>query len=207
MRLNKQDGGHRISISVTNNEVSASDKIVLRESGLRAGDSEWEQWGICEHITKPRIEAAVTGRTPDSDPIKGEYKFTDEFPIADGFEENIEFFTLTYEAPLRVASNREFVKIAPLLWLRAGSRGRRIDDISAGWDVAETYGVLVDLDQAEYFLKAIAASEEVATAYIVTDEDRLFESVSHELPDSVEPVRLYEAYLRNFEIESGRGSL
>ena len=66
--------------------------------------------------------------------------------MADGFEENVEFFTLTYEAPLRVASNREFAKIAPLLWLRAGSRGRRIDDISAGWDVADAYGVLADLD-------------------------------------------------------------
>jgi hypothetical protein len=40
-----------------------------------------------------------------------------------------------------------------------------------------------------------------------TDEDRLFESVAHELPGHVEPVRLYEAYLRNFEIESGRGSV
>ena len=40
-----------------------------------------------------------------------------------------------------------------------------------------------------------------------TDEDRLFESVSRELPDHIEPVRLYEAYLRNFEIESGRGAL
>ena len=66
--------------------------------------------------------------------------------MADGFEENVEFFTLTYEAPLRVASNREFAKIAPLLWIRAGSRGRRIDDISAGWDVADVYGVLADLD-------------------------------------------------------------
>ena len=42
---------------------------------------------------------------------------------------------------------------------------------------------------------------------IVTDEDRLFEVVAQQLPDHVEPVRLYEAYLRNFEIESGRGSL
>ena len=67
--------------------------------------------------------------------------------MADGFEENVEFFTLTYEAPLRVASNREFAKIAPLLWMRAGSRGRRIDDISTGWDVADAYGVLADLDQ------------------------------------------------------------
>ena len=45
--------------------------------------------------------------------------------------------------------NREFAKIAPLLWMRAGSRGRRIDDISAGWDVADTYGVLADLDQTD----------------------------------------------------------
>ena len=127
MRLNKQDGGRRASISVTNNEVSADEQKGLREQGLRPGDPDWEQWGICEYITKPRIAAAITGTTPDGEPIKGDYKFTDEFPMADGFEENVEFFTLTYEAPLRVASNRDFPKIAPLLWLRAGSTGRRID--------------------------------------------------------------------------------
>lgn len=38
-------------------------------------------------------------------------------------------------------------------------------------------------------------------------DELLFEAVARELPDHVEPVRLYEAYLRNFEIESGRGSL
>ena len=105
MRLNKQDGGRRQSILVTNNEVSrrraegaAREGTATR--GLRSGSS----WGICEYITKPRIAAAITGKTPDGEPIKGDYKFTDEFPMADGFEENVEFFTLTYEAPLRVAS-------------------------------------------------------------------------------------------------------
>ena len=152
-----------------------------------------------------RLAAAITGDTPGGDPIKGEYKFTDEFPIAEGLEENVEFFTLTYEAPLRVASHRDFERIAPLLWLRAGSRGRRIDDLTRGWDVAEAYGVIGDLDEVEPFLKALAEQAELDIAFIVTDEDRLFESVVRELPDHVEPVRLYEAYLRNFEIESGRG--
>ncbi len=207
MRLNKQDGGHRVSISVTNNEVSADEQAALRKKGLRPGDPDWERWGICERITNPRILAAITGKTPDGDPIKGDYKFTDEFPMSDGFEENVEFFTLSYEAPLRVASNREFAKIASLLWIRAGARGRRVDNISKGWDVADAYGVLADLDHTEDFLKAIAINDNVAVAYVVTDEDRLFESVAQELPDHVEPVRLYEAYLRNFEIESGRGSL
>lgn len=207
MRLNRQDGGRRCSIMVTNNEVAADEQESLRQKGLRPGDPEWEKCGICEYITKPRIEAAITGRTPSGEPIKGDYQFTDEFPMADGFEENVEFFTLTYEAPLRVASNREFARIAPLLWLRAGARGRRLDDISKGWDVADAYGVLADLDHTDEFLQAIAANSDIAIAYIVTDEERLFESVAQNLSDRVEPVRLYEAYLRNFEIESGRGSL
>ncbi len=207
IRLNKQDGGRRQSIMVTNNEVAADEQKELREKGLRPGDPEWERLGICDYITKPRIEAAITGRTPDGVPIDGDYKFTDEFAMASGFDENVEFFTLTYEAPLRVASNREFAKIAPLLWLRAGARGRRISDISPGWDVADAYGVLADLDHTESFLKAVAANQGVGVAYVVTDEDRLFECVARELPATVEPVRLYEAYLRNFEIESGRGSL
>jgi adenine-specific DNA-methyltransferase len=207
MRLNKQDGGRRQSISVTNNEVAAEEQKALRAQGLRAGDPQWEQWGICDYITKPRVAAAVTGRTPTGATVAGNYKFTDEFPMADGFEENAEFFTLTYEAPLRVSSHRDFRKIAPLLWLRAGAAGGRIEDVPKGWDVAGTYGVLADLNQSEAFVKAVAATDGIRIAFIVTDEDRLFESVVRELPDHVEPVRMYEAYLQNFDIETMRSAL
>ncbi|MCM3695940.1 site-specific DNA-methyltransferase [Microbacterium oleivorans] len=204
MRLNKQDGGRRRSISVTNNEVSADEQAKLRKQNLRPGDPDWEQWGICDYITKPRIRAAITGQTPDGKPIKGDYKFTDVFPMADGFDENVEFFTLTYEAPMRVQSNREFARIAPFLWLRAGSQGRRIESLETGWDVADAYGVLADLDQTDAFLTALANTPSVAIAYIVTDEDRLFEAISRELPSGVEPVRLYQSYLSNFEIDAMR---
>ena len=47
--------------------------------------------------------------------------------MAEGFEENVEFFTLTYETLRRVGYHRAFAHIAPLLWLRAGSEGRIID--------------------------------------------------------------------------------
>jgi len=47
MRLNHQDGGLRQCISVTNNEVAADEQTTLRKQGLRPGDPEWEQWGIC----------------------------------------------------------------------------------------------------------------------------------------------------------------
>jgi len=198
MRLNKQDGGRRQCISVTNNEVSADEQKKLREQGLRPGDPEWERWGICDYITKPRIRAAITGRTPDGDPIKGDYKFTDEFPMSDGFTANAEFFTLTYEAPRTIAHHKSFEAIAPLLWLKAGATGRRIDRATDTFEVADTYGVLFSVDAAGDFLAELVDHEGARMAFIVTDDERAFQMVCADLPDHVEPVRLYESYLASF---------
>lgn len=204
MRLNKQDGGRRQCISVTNNEVAADEQKSLRERNLRPGDPDWEKWGICDYITKPRIEAAIIGKTPDGHPIKGDYKFIDEFPMALGFEENAEFFTLTYETPVSVNHNRAFSRIAPLLWLRAGCRGRHVDKLpDAGWEVTDAYGLLVDVDSATPFCKAVRKAKGLRVVYIVTDDDRRFQAIARRLPEGVEPVRLYESYLTNFSFSNG----
>jgi adenine-specific DNA-methyltransferase len=204
MRLNKQDGGRRQCISVTNNEVSADEQRKLREARLRPGDPGWEEHGICDFITKPRIRAAITGETPEGEPIKGDYKFTDEFPMAEGFEENAAFFTLTYESPVAIGHNRAFERIAPMLWLRAGAEGRVIERVAeAGWDVVDTYGVLFDLDHTDAFCEAVAKADGLRVAFVVSDDDRRFQSVVRRLPEGVEPVRLYESYLSNFRFVAG----
>ena len=207
IRLNKQDGGRRRCISVTNNEVGADEQKALRKQGLRPGDPEWEQWGICDYITKPRVTAAITGKTPAGDPIKGDYKFTDEFPMADGFEENAAFFTLTYEDPLSIRHHRAFERVAPMLWLRAGSRGRVIDDLGEdGWDVAEAYGVLENIDLMAEFVARVAEVETVKTVFVVTDSDAAFQMTCRDLPERVTAVRLYESYLHNFMINRRAGA-
>ncbi|MGQ4534590.1 site-specific DNA-methyltransferase [Dermabacteraceae bacterium P13115] len=205
MRLNKQDGGRRQCISVTNNEVSADEQKKLRRQGLRPGDPEWESLGICDYITKPRVTAAITGKTPDGNPIKGDYKFTDEFPMADGFEENAAFFTLTYESPLSVRHGRAFERVAPMLWLRAGSQGRIITSLGGrGWDVSDVYSILENFNHAAEFFEALADTSGVRTVFFVTDDDAVFQMACRRLPEDVEPVRLYSSYLQNFEINRGR---
>ena len=206
MRLNKQDGGRRRSISVTNNEVSAEEQVKLRKQGLRPGDPEWEQWGICDYVTKPRVEAAITGRTPAGEPIKGDYKFTDEFPMADGFDANARFFTLTYEPPTRVRHNRAFREIAPMLWLRAGQTGRIIDRIpDKGWDLTDAYGVIENVAASSEFVRAVTERGSVKVVYIVTNDDLVFESMARELADTdAELVRLYSTYLNNFAFQQQR---
>jgi len=207
MRLNKQDGGRRQCISVTNNEVSADEQQALRKQGLRPGDADWEALGICDYITKPRITAAITGRTPEGTPVKGDYKFTDEFPMADGFEENAAFFTLTYEAPLSVRHHRAFERITPMLWLKAGSRGRVITDLGErGWDVAEAYGVVENIDNMPDFLAKIEEVGTLETVFVVTDSDAAFQNACRDLPERVTAVRLYESYLHNFTINRRAGA-
>jgi len=199
-RLNQEDEGTRVSISVTNNEVSAKEAAELEKKKLRPGDPEWEASGICEYITKPRLEAAFTGDTPDGTPIAGSYKFRAEGPMADGLAENVEFFNLTYEDAARVRHGLGFGEIAPLLWLRAGSRGRQVLNTNDTFEMADTYGVLFNVDAAAGFVEAVEAAGEARVAYVVTDDEGQFQTVASQLPSRVEAVRLYEAYLDNARI-------
>ena len=199
MRLNHQDGGHRCSISITNNEVSEDETKKLIKRGLRQGDPDWEALGICRYITKPRVTAAITGKTPEGDPIKGDYKFTDEFPMADGFEENAVFFDLTYEDPDAVELGVAFEEIAPLLWLRAGARGRVIKHEESGYAVSDSYAVLFDFAAVGAFIKALKGNPKVACAFVITDDTARFAGVKAQLP-GLDVVRLYENYLQSFKI-------
>ena len=210
MRLNRQDGGRRRSILVTNNEVSADEARQLSEQGYGDGDPEWEALGIFEHITRPRVTAAVTGMTPDGTPIKGDYKFTDEFPMADGFEENVEFMKLTYLDPVDVELDRAFAAVAPMLWMRAGGQGSMVAErTDASGDplpfaVADRYGVLFDPDRWRDF--AAALPDDARTVFVVTDSAAVFAGVAESLPADLAVVRLYENYLTTFAINQGRAS-
>lgn len=205
MRLNKQDGGNRRSIMVTNNEVSAEEQKALREKGLRPGDTEWEALGIADYVTKPRVTAAITGKTPEGDPIKGDYKFTDKFPMSDGFEANARYFSLEYLNPVMVEYGYAFSRIAPLLWMRAGQVGPVIEELSdRGWEVTDFYAVIENCDDAPAFIEAVKQRPSITHVYIITDNASVYRRVARGLDDSVQAIQLYESYLTNFAINASR---
>ncbi len=205
MRVNRQDGGKRSSIVVTNNEVSVDEAKELREKGLSPGDPAWEAQGIFQYITKPRVEAAVTGITHTGETVKGDYKFTDEFPMADGFEENIEFVELTYLDRNDVSRGKSFEAIAPLLWMKVGAKGEMIAKQKTTFDAPKNarYAVLFDIDVWPKFVKAIRGRDDLEHVFIVTDSLAMYQQVVAELPVELETTMLYEDYLRNFEINIG----
>ncbi|MHB1489134.1 MAG: site-specific DNA-methyltransferase [Cellulomonas sp.] len=205
MRLNRQDGGTRRCLLVTNNEVSIDEANELRRRGVHPGDAEWEALGICDYITKPRIQAAITGKSTTGAPVSGTYGPVDTSSMADGFRENAEFFTLTYEDPTLVSLGRRFEAIAPLLWVRAGARGARISEVAAeGWSLPARacYGVLFDTSTWGAFVAAAARRDDLTHAFIVTDSLVEYQQVVARLDPSLRTTRLYADYLRSFEINT-----
>ena len=207
-RLNHGDAGRRRSIVITNNEVSEAEDTRLRERGHFPGQPEWESLGIFEHITMPRVKAAITGKTPGGKRVPGHYKFTDEFPIAEGFEENVEFFELTYLDRNTIARGKAYEAIAPLLWMRFGATGSVITKVKQPYAMPKDarYAVLFDVSHWQEFVEALRGREDVLNVCVVTDSIAQFQQVAAEISPSIGVTMLYEDYLRNFEINTGEAS-
>lgn len=202
MRLNAEDDGRRRAILVTNNEISDAEAKRFRARSVFPGDEAWEELGIFNHITKPRVAAAVTGETPAGQPVVGQY--IDGTPYATGFEENVEFYDLTYEDPDLIELGRKFEAIAPLLWLKAGGRGTRVEAREGPWvlPAGGRYGVLFETDTWREFVDAAKARPDVGHVFVVTDSESAFQQIASELPTAVASTRLYDDYIRTFQINT-----
>lgn len=145
--------------------------------------------------------------TPDGEAVVGDYKFTDEFPMADGFKENAVFYDLKYLEPSVITANLAFDEIAPLLWMRAGSVGPIImlgdsDPEDATYEVTDAYGVLFDYAWAPEFIEE-CREHDVDHIFIVTDVDRQYRDMCAEFRGK-DVRQLYKSYLRSFEIGQDR---
>lgn len=199
MRLNKQDGGTRQSILVTNNELASGDAGKLRAAGLHPGDDEWEARGVFEYVCRPRISTVVTGKRPDGS------------TYSDGIAANVEMFDLTYLDPSAVRRGQEFQAVAPLFWLEGGARGDRIEVLpTEGWALTNAYGVLFDIDSLPGFAAAVAATaidgHPPSVLFVITDSPSEYQQAAERLPVGIDAVQLYEDYLSNYTINTLDGA-
>lgn len=314
--LNKEDGGKRRCIMVTNNEVSEEEADSLTAQGFKPGDYEWERLGIARYVAWPRTTCSIKGVDVNGQPISGEYLtyltetkstarkikqlsltlpsgregkalkkqivallgkkqlaqslVTDDcpfivsesypsailfdsnqwedfiealdgqeqireiivvtdnnrrfaalkseiensvgtyeetvpvtFPMADGFEANVEFFKLGFLDKNAIALGRQFREILPLLWLKAGATGKcpkiETEALPDMLVLAENgLAVLIDTVEVETFLCQVV-SDHINTVYIVSDSEQEYMEIARRLGGKA-VYQLYRDYLDNFRI-------
>lgn len=202
--LNAEDNGHRRSICVTNNEVSAEEEEEFTKKGLRPYDAEWEKYGIARYVTWPRTKCTIEGVNVNGEPLEGNY-IDSNIPMSDGFKANAIFCELTYESAWPIRLDNAFDAIALILWMQAGCKGPIIRRIGKRYLTTDHYGVLFDYNQASKFCEKVKNTPSIKTVFVVTDDQRRYSNICRRIPE-IEVHRLYETYLRTFEI-GGEGGL
>ena len=180
MRLNKQDGGRRVCVSVTNNENK-----------------------ICDEVTFPRLKACITGKYPDGSVIEGTYKGRDESPIKEGYEENLEYFKLCYADRENVELGKELPRILPLLWMSSGSKKLLTQEeiqecTKAPYMIFDSFGLITQYRFISEFLNHITNEMELI-AISTFDDERYQWLASHHLAKKC--YQLPQAYVHSMERE------
>ena len=207
MLLNHLDGGHRRCISITNNEVGPDAEKEFTKQGLRPTDNEWQEIGIAKYITWERMKAVITGIASNREPVKGNYKFTEEFPMSDGFKENAIIFDLTYENLWDIKLDRAFNAVAPILWMTAGCKGPIIEKLGKGYATTDYYAVLFQFSALNKLVEVLKDKPTIEHVFAVTNDNDRFAIIQRKLTmiKSQNIHRLYESYLNSFEIVAEGG--
>ena len=125
--------------------------------------------------------------------------------MSDGFKANAIFCELTYESAWPIRLDNAFDAIAPILWMQAGCKGSIIRRIGKSYLTTDYYGVLFNYNQASKFCEKVKNTPSIKTVFVVTDDQRRYSNICRRLPEN-DVHRLYEPYLRTFEI-GGEGGL
>ena len=209
--LNAEDGGKRQCIMVTNNEVSDEESKQLLAKGYMPGDAEWEKLGIANYVTWPRTVCSINGKDIKGEKLKGNYIGSD-IPMADGFKANAVFFKLGFLDKTSVQLGRQFKELLPLLWLKAGgwekcpeSEKLIKDNVLPHYIILPKnhFAVLIDEKFFSEFELKVNAEKEIWTAFIVTDFEKGFKSMTKSL-NVKKSYQLYRDYLDNFRINVER---
>ena len=209
--LNAEDGGKRQCVMVTNNEVSDEESKQLRAKGFTPGDAEWENLGIANYVTWPRTVCSINGKDIKGENLKGNYIGSD-IPMADGFKANAVFFKLGFLDKTSVQLGRQFKELLPLLWLKAGGWGKCPeseklikDNILPPYIILPEnhFAVLIDEKFFSEFESRVNSENEIWTAYIVTDFEKGFKSMTKSM-NVKKSYQLYRDYLDNFRINTER---
>ena len=218
MRLNEQDGGHRKSITITNNEVSLQNNKKFSAQGLQSGDPEWESHGVYEYATKPRLTAAITGKTASSgytEDVQGYYKyndFQDEYAIGDpipkdkakqfkdGLKQNVRFFKIKYLNYRDIFLDNADEQLYPLVWLEQGQRGDIPSRIKK-YFIHDNYAIVKKLSKLDEMMEL--CSNSIDTIYAHCDEHTAAQ-LQRSVDASIEVVPLWDLYIQRMKTHTNK---
>ena len=183
--LNKEDGGHRRCIMVTNNEVSANEEKTFGARGLHKGDEDWEKYGIARYVNWPRTKCSIEGVDVNGQPINGEY-------ITSNTQEMTQKRAIK-QLSFYIPDGRQGINVKKQIVALINDKKMPQNSVTAEcpYIVKEdaSTAILFDMNSFDDFFDEI--HEDIETIYIVSTNNRAFNEAKRlldELPERTKTV-------------------
>ena len=175
--LNKEDGGKRRCIMVTNNEVSEDEAKALSAKGYKPGDEEWERLGIVRYVNWPRTQCSIKGIDVNGKAIVGDYitTLTEEKRTARQIKQ------LEFDIPQGRDDKKVKKQLVSLLGKNKLAQSLVSDDCK--YIVSEDYpvSILFDDSAATDWLDELDGQDHIKEFYVVTHNNKLFKQLKNEI--------------------------
>lgn len=176
--LNKEDGGHRRCIMVTNNEIGEPKEKELIPQGFKSGDDEWEKWGIARYVTWPRTKCSILGVDINNNPLEGDYITS----LTESKESERKFTQINF-LPLGSGQKQKKALVTLINKQKDVKLPTMAEDIPflVSEDDKCNASILFDVTKIDDYLEALEGNDHITNFYIVTDKDAVYKKVKEEV--------------------------
>lgn len=186
--LNAEDGGNRRCIMVTNNEVGDTEERRLKAEGKTPVDKEWIDLGIARYVTWPRTVASIAGNDVNGKPISGEYLTY----LTQEKESTRRFKKVSYVRDIESLPVTDLKELVSNLSEGKIAKNKVAEDTR--YIIAEDSDIslLLDDNAAADWLDELEGAEHVRTFVIVTQNNKLFNSLKRQIGELLGPIKTTE---------------
>ncbi len=186
--LNAEDGGNRRCIMVTNNEVGDTEERRLKAEGKTPVDKEWIDLGIARYVTWPRTVASITGNDVNGKPISGEYLTY----LTQEKESTRRFKKVSYVRDIESLPVTDLKELVSNLSEGKIAKNKVAEDTRYIIDEDSDISLLLDDNAAADWLDDLEGAEHVRTFVIVTQNNKLFNSLKRQIGELLGPIKTTE---------------
>jgi len=186
--LNAEDGGNRICIMVTNNEISEKEEKRLTEKGLKKGDAEWENLGIAKYVAWPRITCSIMGKDVNGNDLDGVYFSANKM----------------VKTQKRIFKQISFMCGNPTLKMKKqfvatcanGALPQNLvteeKEYVVSDDEKHTTSILFDVNFADEWIAALEDKIHIKEFYVVTDKNSVFKKIKDKILELLGDIEIDE---------------
>ena len=184
--LNKEDGGSRRCIMVTNNEVSENDALALSSQNYKPGDDEWEAKGICKKVTWPRTRLSIEGVDKNRIPLVGDY-LSDKQELVNEPRVIKQVFLDGEQIDKSFNLKKQIVAF---LKTKKDSLPVKLVKKTSKYLVSETYSstILFDINSVDEWIDELQDNESVRDVFICTNKTSQFKEIKKRIEDELLPI-------------------